>query len=152
MAAIKTWAKSLFVLAVFSSTVLLVTPKSMLKQARFVTELLLLLCVVAPLAGLLNSANAAAALPQVWSVEGPDRFSFEKFYAEETAKRVIEIGLRVGVPVDSVKVTTKDSGFSLAGITVYLKDRPAGDALAVFRDSLGSYLGVPSDKVEVVLP
>lgn len=152
MAAIRTWAKSLFVLAVFSSAVLLVTPKSAQKQARFVAEMLLLLCVIAPLAGLLTSAGASAGTPSLPDVQGSEQFSLEKFYAEETARRVIEIGVRAGVPVDKVKVTTKDAGFSLAGITVYLKERVPDDAVNAFTSSLGAYLGIGKGEVLVVMP
>lgn len=153
MAAIKAWAKSLFVLAVFSSTVLLITPKSALKQARFVAEMLLLLCVIAPLAGLLGSTGTAVgAMPSLPGAEGAERFSLEEFYAGEIARRVIEIGSRAGIPVESVKVTTKDAGFSLAEVEVYLSDLPGDEAVATFKDTLGAYLGIQKDKVKVVLP
>jgi hypothetical protein len=148
--AVKAWAKSLFILAVFSSTVLLVVPKSMLKQARFVAEMLLLLCVIAPLGGLLGAAGRAALLPEVGAAP-VSQFSLEKFYAEETARRVTEIGARTGIPVDSVKVVTKDSGFTLVEVTVYLAEPAEEDQVVAFRAALGAYLGVQKDRVKVVL-
>jgi hypothetical protein len=149
---IRTWARSLFLLSIFSSTVLLIVPKSMQKQARFVAEMLLLLCVVAPLSGLLASGSRAALLPSASGAGYPQQFSLGKFHAEETARRVIEIGQRTGIPVETVKVTTGDAGFSLVEVVVYLAGQPPDDTLRSFRETLGAYLGLQRDKLKLVTP
>ncbi len=152
MEAIRTWARSLFLLSIFSSAALLIVPKPMQKQARFVAEMLLLLCVVAPLAGLLGSSTRAALLPSATDSGYAGQFSLGKFYAEETARRVTEIGQRAGVPVESVKVATGDAGFSLTEVVIYLSNRPADETLRAFRETLGAYLGIPKDRLKLVVP
>lgn len=152
MEAVKGWARSLFMLAIFSSTALLIVPRSMLKQARFVAEMLLLLCVIAPLAGLLRSINGSASLPPLPATGSAWGFSLEQFHAEETARRVSEVATRAGLPVESVKVATKDAGFSLAEVTVCLSAKPEDEELAAFRDTLGAYLGIRKDRVKFVVP
>jgi hypothetical protein len=150
--AIKTWARSLFLLSIFSSTVLMIVPKSMQKQSRFVAEMLLLLCVMAPLAGLLSSGSRASLLPSEPGSSYTQEFSLGKFHAGETARRVTEIAERAGIPVESVKVTTGDAGFSLVEVVVYLSDRPADETLRVFRETLGAYLGIRKDRLRVIAP
>ncbi len=151
MEAVKAWARSIFLLAVFSSTVLLVIPKSMQKQSRFVAEMLLLLCVIAPLGGLVSSGAQSALAPGNGAVAEGEATSFGDFYSSETARRVAEIGQAIGLSIESVDVATKDSGFSLASVVVHLTDRPSDDELASFTEGLSAYLGIGKDKLRVVV-
>ncbi|MEX0975143.1 MAG: hypothetical protein WD024_07350 [Bacillota bacterium] len=151
MEALKVWARAIFLLAIFSSTVLLIVPKSMQKQSRFVAEMLLLLCVVAPLGGLLSAGTRAALMQPDSGATAAVQFSLGKFYAEETARRVTEIGQKAGLIVESVSVTTKDAGFSLAEVLVRLKSQPEEERLHAFVESLSAYLGIQEDRLRVVV-
>lgn len=151
MEAVKVWARSIFLLAVFSSTVLLIVPKPMQKQSRFVAEMLILLCVVAPLGGLVSAGTRDVLAPSNSSSPAGEEFSLGKFYAEETARRVTEIGQKTGLPVLAVTVTTKESGFSLAGVLVRLAEQPDEEQLGAFTGSLSAYLGISKDKLRVVV-
>ncbi len=151
MEAVKLWARSIFLLAIFSSTVLLIIPKSMQKQSRFVAEMLLLLCVVAPLGSLLGAGSRETLVPAVPGSSTTVQFSLEKFYADETARRVTEIGQKAGIPVEGVTVTTKDSGFSLSEVVVRLAERPPDEQLTAFTESLSAYLGIQKNRLRVVV-
>ena len=148
METVKEWARSLFLISIFSSTALLLVPKSMQRQARFVAEMLILLCVVAPLARMLTTPAAST----IWSSMGSnqaDQGSLGEFYAWETARMVAEIGRRAGIPVKTVEVGVGETGLSLSAVTVYLSGPVDPEAAQAFRDSVAAYLGVPKDKLQV---
>lgn len=151
MEAVKAWARSIFLLAVVSSTALLLVPKSMQKQSRFVAEMLILLCVIAPLATLVSATARETLVPGGLAAVVGEQPSLGKFYADETARRVTEIAQRTGLPVVEVSVATKDSGFSLASVVVRLAEHPEGDRLTAFTGSLAAYLGIGNDKLWVVV-
>ena len=151
MEAVKDWARSLFLLSIFSSTALLLVPKSMQRQARFVAEMLILLCVVGPLASLFSS-GARTALPSAFQLTGSGETSLGEFYAQETARRVAEIAQKAGIPVKTVNVTTSDTGLSLKQVAVYLSDQTPEETLAAFRETVAAYLGVPRDKLKIYVP
>lgn len=151
MEAVKVWARSLFLVSIFSSTALLLVPKSMQRQARFVAEMLILLCVVAPLARVLSSPAA----PALWSSVQPvlaEEASLGEFYTRETARMVAEIGRRAGIPVKTVKVSVGDTGLSLSEVAVYLSEPTSPDSAQTFKDAVAAYLGIPKDKVQMYAP
>jgi hypothetical protein len=123
----------------------------MQKQTRFVAEMLILLCVVAPLGGLVSSGTKAAVLPSGSGASVAGEFSMGKFYADETARRVAEIGETAGIPVQSVTVTTRDSGFSLAEVLVKVAEQPEEGRMRAFTESLTAYLGIGKDRLRVVV-
>lgn len=146
---VRTWARGLFLLAVFSSTVMLLVPKRVQRQARFVSELLLLLCVIAPVAGLLKSGTTGLSLDSA-----PATFtdlSLGRFYSVETAQRIAELGTRCGVETQAVSVTTKDGGLSLDRVEITLKPGIEDDRIEAFREAIQVYTGIPGDKVEIVM-
>ncbi len=151
MEAVKVWARSIFMLSVLSSTVLLIVPKSMQKQSRFVVEMLLLLCVIAPLSGLLGSgaqdALASTGLPS----QSAEATSLGRFYAEETARRVSELGEKAGLSIAEVAVATKNAGFSLAEVIVRLGANPSDEQMDAFTKSVSAYLGINQDRLRVVI-
>ena len=151
MEAVRVWARSIFLLSVISSTALIIVPKSMQKQSRFVAEMLVLLCVIAPLGGLIRAGTREALAPPNLPSQSEEAFSLGKFYAEETARRVTEIGLEIGMPVQEVTASTKGSGFSLAEVVVHLEEQPPEEQMKAFTESLAAYLGISKDKLRVVI-
>lgn len=149
MESVKAWARGVFLVAVFSSTVMLLVPKSFIKQAKFVSEMLLLLCVIVPLAGLLRSGTAGpqrTSLPTAFT-----DFSLGQFYSMETAQRIAELAGKCGVETQEVSVTTKDGGFSLDRVLVAVMPGSPEDRLETFREAIGVYTGIPEDKVEILV-
>jgi hypothetical protein len=142
---VREWARGIFLLAVFASTVMLLVPKSVMRQAKFVSELLLLLCVIAPLAGILRTGTPG--LPRSASETFSD-FSLGEFYSNETARRIEELGQKCGVEIKAVSVSTKDGGFSLDRVDVEVM-QASGDRLAAFREAIEIYTGIPGEKVEI---
>lgn len=151
MEAVKAWARSIFLLSIISSTALLIVPKPMQKQSRFVAEMLILLCVIAPLGGLIGAGTREALATPGLPSQPEEGSSLGKFFAEETARRVTEIGLRTGIPVLEVTVATKDRGFSLAEVVVRFEKQPPEEQMKAFTEGLGAYLGIGKDKVRVVI-
>jgi hypothetical protein len=150
--AIKAWARSIFVLTVFSGTVLLLVPKSMTKQAKFVVEMLLLLCVVAPLAGLFRGNDRSVlTLGASWK-EVSSSVSLERFLASETSRRVLEMGARADIPIDHVEAVPDAGGFTLVAVKIWLKESVPPDTLDPFMATLSAYLGVPRDTVTIIQP
>lgn len=145
MEAVREWARGVFVLAVFASTVMLLVPKSVIRQTRFVSELLLLLCVIAPLAGVLKGGTFG--LPGRAAQTFAD-FSLGDFYSAETARRIGELAITCGVEVKSVSVRTKDGGFSLDTVSVSVSPCP-DDRLDEFHKAIQVYTGIPAEKVEI---
>ncbi len=151
MSAVKTWARSLLVLAVFSSGALFVVPRSMLRQAKFVIEMVLLLCVIVPVSFLPRVETSHAPWNQAATVPGDaEPFSIERFYARETETRVEEIARKLKIPLAGVSVST-GSGLRLSAITVLVETMPEEETLQAFRQSLISYMGIPAEKVIISL-
>ncbi len=151
MEAVKAWARAIFLLSVIGSTAMLIVPKSMQKQSRFVVEMLILLCVIAPLSGLIPRGTEAALAINGAAPAGDSPPSLSTFYANETARRVSEIGKQAGVPVLEVTVLTESSGFSLSAVVVRLREQPPEERLEAFTGSLAAYLGIGKDKLRVVV-
>ncbi len=152
MAAIKVWARSIFVLTVFSSTALLLVPKSMTKQAKFVVEMLLLLCVIAPLAGLFRDGGRSALTSGDSWGEVSSPAALEKFLASETRRRILEMGAKANIPIEDAKAVAAKGGFTLAEVKIWLKDSVPLDTIKPFVATLSAYLGVPEDTVTVIQP
>lgn len=150
MESIRIWARGLFLLAVFSSTAMLLVPKSMVKQVKFVSELLLLLCVIAPIAALIRS-EGGIGLPSAQVPTVPDEFSLSRFYSKETARRVAELGETTGVRVQSVNVVMKDGGLALGEVAVVVGPGATGEQLAAFKEAVRIYAGIPKDNVRLVV-
>ncbi len=151
MAAVKTWARSVFILSVFSSTALLLVPRSMNKQAKFVVEMLILLCVIAPLTGLFPGA-VEALMPDGYPGEAPAGSSLESFLASETSRRVKEIASQAGVPIKEVVTTVQKGGFALAEVKVWLAQEISWETESQFASTLAAFLGVSEVAVTVVQP
>ncbi len=152
MAAIKLWARSIFVLSVLTSTALVLVPKSMQKQARFVTEMLILLCIVAPLASLMRNVGLQSDIAQYQWDELNQPQTLETFLALETERRVLQITNDAGIPVLDVEALASKGGFTLAQVKIWSKDRVPEGAKESFVATLSAYLGVPKDKITVIQP
>lgn len=150
MESVKVWARGLFLLAVFSSTALLLVPKSMVKQAKFISELLLLLCVIAPVANVLRSGSLGG-LPSSRAPAGPAGSSLGDFYVRETAQRVTQLGAKAGVRVKSVQVATKDGGLALSRVTAVIGPGAADETVNAFKEAVSIYAGISEDKVAIVV-
>jgi hypothetical protein len=145
---VRVWARGLFLLSVFASTVMLLVPKSVIRQAKFVSELLLLLCVIAPLAGILRSGTPNLPLR---AEETFTDLSIGEFYEAETARRIRELAEECGVEIKAVSVNTKDGGFSLDKVDVTVMPGPGDDRLEAFREAIRIYMGISREKVEIAV-
>ncbi|HHW27825.1 MAG TPA: hypothetical protein GXX23_10920 [Firmicutes bacterium] len=151
MEAIKSWAKSVFMLSMFASTVMLLVPKSMQKQAKFAAEMLLLLCVVAPVVGLLSGARSVPASPGfTWSESVPP-FALGDYLVSETERRVTEMASIAGIPLDRVSVVPSREGYGIEEVRVVLKSPVSDQEGEAFKGTLAAYLSIPADKVFLVV-
>ena len=149
MEAIKSWAKSVFVLSILASTAMLLVPKSMSKQAKFAAEMLILLCVVAPLTGLLSGTSSAPASPDLTLGESTAPFVLGNYLASETSRRAKEIVSLAGVSVDDVLVVPKETGYGIEEITITLASLSDEDEQAL-RATLSQCLSVPADTIRFI--
>lgn len=129
---------------------MLLVPKSMAKQAKFAAEMLILLCVVAPLAGLLTGAGSAPASPDLALDESFAPFVLGNYLASETSRRVREIAFLAGVLVDDVLVVPEETGYGIAEITIMVASLSDEDEVAL-RATLSQCLSVPADRINFVL-
>ena len=104
MQSLKTWAKTVYLVAVLSSAALLMIPRSMQKQSKFVIELLLLLCILAPTANLARKSFDISEIPWDYHFWYSDSASFETLYAREVERQVKELSSAAGFSVHSVHV------------------------------------------------
>lgn len=150
MEAVRGWAKSVFILSIFASTVMLLVPKSMSKQAKFAAEMLLLLCVVAPLAGLLSGAGSIPVSPDLTFGEPAQPFALGNYLVSETRRRVTEMASLAGIPADDVSVALSQTGYGIEEIVLTLKSPVAEDDEEAFKATLSAYLSIPKDRVRFV--
>lgn len=149
MEAIKEWARSVYILAMLSSVVLLLVPRKMLRQVRFVAEIIMLLCILSPVLGAVLGAENLTIYSERF--EPPESYSasLEKFYVGEIERRIKEIGNDAGIPVKSVR--TNLSGFapkfSVSSVSIYLSAPVEKDKTRKFRDLIAAYLGIDSSKI-----
>jgi hypothetical protein len=129
---------------------MLLVPKSMSKQAKFASEMLLLLCVVAPLAGLLTGDGSVSVLPDLTFGESAQPFSLGNYLVSETERRVTEMASIAGIPADDVSVTLSETGYDIEEITLTLESFVPVDEEEAFRRTLSAYLSVPTDRVKFV--
>lgn len=147
MESLKAWAKGVYLVAVISSAALVLIPKSMQKQSKFVIELLLLLCILAPVAGFVGKPQQVAGLrlgQDTWEADG---FSLERFYALEVQRRVTQLALAAGLPIHSVQVEPAGVApeFSATKLTLYLTVslyEPDGEVLQKFRELIATQLDI----------
>ncbi|QUL98933.1 MAG: hypothetical protein IMF26_02345 [Candidatus Fermentithermobacillus carboniphilus] len=148
MEAIKEWARSVYLLAVFSSAVLLIVPKTMQRQARFVVEMLMLLCVLAPLFHLMPRPIETTVSSGSY-VSGSYTASLERFYVAEVERRVREVGQGAGIAIRDVEVVVTGSapGFRVGAVKVVLGRDLTEEEARRFREVTGAYLNIPPDRV-----
>jgi hypothetical protein len=149
---LKSWAKAVYLVAVVSSAALVMIPKSMQKQSKFVIELLLLLCILAPVAGFVSKPHQVAGV--MWGQAGwaPDSFSLERFYATEVERRITQMGIAAGLPIHSVEVETRGFApdFSGSKVCVYLMapvDEADAQVIHAFRELIATHLDLDPDNI-----
>ena len=152
LAAIKVWARSIFVLSVLTSTALILVPKSMQKQARFVTEMLILLCIVAPLASLMRNTDFQSHVAGYQWDELNQPAALETFLASETKRRVLQISGDAGIEVIDVEASASKGGFTLDYVKIWSKGQVPEGAKESLVKTLSAFLGVPRDKITVIAP
>lgn len=152
MESLKSWAKTIYLVAVISSAALVLIPRSMQKQSKFVIELLLLLCIVAPVAGFVGKPHQVAGM--TWTLEGwePESFSLERFYASEVQRRAMEMGIAAGLPIHSVEVETQGLApdFSGSKVCLYLSaplDESDAGVMHSFKELLATHLGIDPENI-----
>ncbi len=152
MESLKAWAKSIYLVAIVSSVAILMIPKSMQKQSKFVIELLLLLAILAPIAGFVNKSYD---VPQViWEYQDLDSgyVPLSIFYIKEIQRQVTQLAVAAGLPVHSVMV--KAGGlppdFSGSGITLYLNE-PVNEqdqhVMDQFSELLASRFSISAERI-----
>lgn len=147
MDSLKDWARGVYLLAVFSSAAILIIPKCMQKQSKFVIELLMLLCIMAPVARFAGKPLDASSAAWNYREHDSNLISLETFYTQETGRRVKEMAISAGLPVD--KVSVEALGFAprfSCRVTLYLSSAPDRDVADSFARFLSSYLSIgPED-------
>lgn len=148
MGSLKEWARGVYLLAVFSSAAILLIPKRMQKQSKFVIELLMLLCIMAPIAGLVGKPIDAASVAWNYREHDSNLTSLETFYAQETGRRVKEMAISAGLPVDKVLVEALGLAPDFTcRVTLFLSSAPDQDVADSFARFLSSYLSISLEHI-----
>ncbi|MGI6620069.1 MAG: hypothetical protein ACOX35_01270 [Bacillota bacterium] len=147
MESLKSWARTVYLVAVISSAALLMIPKSMQKQSKFVIELLLLLCIVVPPVGLVGKSHEVAGIRWDYADLAPEDFSLERFYASEVQRRAVQMGLAAGLRIHSVEVEARGIAPDFSGTKVYVYltgpiDESEAEVIQKFRELLATHLGI----------
>ena len=149
MEALKNWAKGVYLLAVFSSVVMMIIPKRVEKQSRFVMELLMLLCIMAPVTGFVK--NPIDRDRVAWNLQENDfgYDSLREFYEVESCRRVKELAEDLGLSVESVSVEVSGHtpNFSVGSITLRLSDLPHEEIASGLKDFLSAYFSINQDQI-----
>ncbi len=153
MESLKVWAKTVYLLAVISSAALLMIPRGMQKQSRFVIEMLMLLCILSPVVGFLGKSHDTAAITMNYREYDFGTASLETFYSREIERRVLEMSVAAGLPIDSVSAEVKGfaPNFQESGVTLYLSapvDDIEQEELDNFRKLLAAHLSMNIDNIQ----
>lgn len=148
---VKSWAKSVYVLAVLSSLVVVMAPRKMQKEIRFVLEIMVLLLLLTPLVTLFGKSPS---FENTWTnttdnLSRQNYLSLESFFRDETKRRILTISKTLGLTVDSVEVEVKGvfPNLTVSRLVVALNQPEDQESLENFRRSLQSYLGVPEESI-----
>ncbi|MGI6628238.1 MAG: hypothetical protein ACOX4K_07840 [Bacillota bacterium] len=146
---LKEWARGVYLLAVLSSAAILMIPKSMQKQSKFVIELLMLLCIIAPVAGFIRKPIDAPSATWNYREQDYRDISLKAFYAGEVSRRVKDTAISVGLPVESVLVEVSGfaPGFTCSGINIYLSSPVEEGKTDSFARFLASYLAIDQSRI-----
>jgi len=145
---LKEWARGVYLLAVFSSAAILLIPKRMQKQSKFVIELLMLLCIMAPVAGLVGKSIDTASVAWNYREHDSNLTSLKTFYAQETGRRVKEMAISAGLPVDKVLVEALGLAPDFTcRVTLFLSSAPDQDVADSFARFLSSYLSISLEHI-----
>jgi hypothetical protein len=153
MSSIKEWARTIYLVSVFSALALLIVPRSMLKQVRFVVEMLLIFCILAPLINAVLGGGPETVLMN-GSFDLPGSLNMASYYTMETGRRIKETGLSLGLPVDNVeiKVSGTGPGFRVTSISVDVSESPEPETENAFVQALSAYIGVDEDRITIRKP
>jgi len=148
---LKTWARSIYVLSVLSSVVILLSPKRMQKEVRFVLEMLILLCIIAPLISLLGKPLDKRVGAIGGTLSETSQATLEKFYEDEMARRIRELGLKANIPIAAVTLKIQGSfpAFKVGFVDIRLERPVDKEEIEAFRGSLSAYLGISREDVLV---
>lgn len=152
MESLKVWAKTVYLLAVISSAALLMIPRGMQKQSRFVIEMLMLLCILAPVAGFSGKFYDTATVTWNYGEYDFGAASLESFYSREIERRVMEMSIAAGLALDSVSVQVEGFAPNFQGseLILYLSspaDEIEQDKLDNFCKLLAAHLSMSIDNI-----
>lgn len=159
MEVIREWARSVSLVAVVCSMILMLAPAKMKKNVAFVLELIVLVAVIAPAwswVSLVRARPAALSL-ESYLPQGTDSGAFRQLYVVETRRQVEALVRSFGLPVLSVKVEVDAATGNLSRIIVAIPSNEAGSVARAedegvpesFRKLLSLYTGVPESSVIV---
>lgn len=145
MSGIKAWARSLVILAVFSSGALFLVPKGVQKQAKFVLEMLLLLCAIVPVVWIVPGLGIAE---KAWSAStqvSGDNFGVRQFFAKEMEAQVRETAKKLGMNASVTAQVASD--LRLVSLTLTVDSVQDDETLHALKHSLATYMGISEDKI-----
>jgi len=156
MEVLKEWARSVSLVAVLCSMILMLAPARMKKNVAFVLEVIILIAVIAPAwrwIALVRARPAAVSL-DAYLPRGADLGAYHELYFVEVQREVEALVRGLGFRVSSIKLESGSSSGSLERIVVSIspgKDMTGPSIkdvdLESFRKILSLFTGVPEPSV-----
>lgn len=158
MEVVKDWARSVSLVAVLCSMILMLTPARMKRNVAFVLEIIVLIAVIAPAWRWISLVRArpAALVLESYLPRGTDGGAFRRLYLAETRRQIEALVQSFGFPVSSLKLEVDAATGNLSRITIAIPSKQAGGSGAdgtggvlpdSFRKLVSLYTGVPESSV-----
>ncbi len=159
MEIVRDWARSVSLVAVLCSMILMLAPARMKRNVAFILEIIVLVAVIAPAwrwVSVVRDRPAALVL-ESYLPRGTDSGVFSQLYLAETRKQVEALVQSFGLPVSGVKLEVDAATGNLSRITIAIPLEPAGPGdrgmdgslPESFRKLLSLYTGVPESSVVI---
>lgn len=144
--AVREWARSVYVVSVVASIAVLLLPKRYAKHGRFVAEMLILVCVLSPIAKLSNVSQQELFRS---TFSGQEVSPSGEFYARQVEDGIRGIANSLGLTVGEVELEIKDGSGEFARVIICL-ERPAGeDAIKALKKTVAAWFGMDEASVTV---
>lgn len=156
---VRDWARSVSLVAVLCSMILMLAPVRMKRNVAFVLEIIVLVAVMAPAwkwVSVVRARPAALAL-ESYLPRGTNSGVFTELYLVETRRQVEALVQSFGLPVSGIKLEVDARTGSLSRVTILIPPEPgaSGDRSTdgvlpeSFRKLLSLYTGVPESSVVI---
>ncbi|MBE3520068.1 MAG: hypothetical protein IMW97_07170 [Firmicutes bacterium] len=158
MEVVKDWARSVSLVAVLCSMILMLAPERMKRNVAFVLEIIVLTAVVAPAWRWISLVRArpASLVLESYLPRGTDGDAFRRLYLAQTRRQVEALVQSLGLSVSSLELEVDAATGNISRITIVIPPREAGASEAEargavfpdpFRKLVSLYTGVPESSV-----